>query len=232
MINDPWETFWVALITTNMTQFDLGFSHFSPLKFAAKIYCLFCFCILRRNVVAADFSFSCPGIGFFGDSSDCRVYYVCTGIGKVGSPMKCDGDLAWNQDKLACEWRRNLPKDICDKKSGGESVREEGIDSGAEVEVFDPFFPTKKPNRLSTIKRASFLTSLPPPTTSRLGNLTEEDRKEVAKKLVKSLSEVWKKCRLLMSFAVLSLLWIYHKATSSRRTTRCVSEGRGGGRGG
>jgi len=164
-------------------------------------------CVLVANVDAADFSYSCPGIGFFGDDSDCRLYYVCTGIGKVGSPMKCDGDLAWNQDKLACEWRRNLPKDFCQKKSPGEAE----LDSGSEVEVFDPFYPTIKPNILSTIKRSSTFqfssrTSLPPPTTSRLGNLTAEEGEEMAEKLAKSLSQVWQKCRLLMSFAVLTLL--------------------------
>ena len=75
------------------------------------------FCSIQAPIAdGADFSFSCPGIGFFGDESDCRLYYICTGIGKVGSPMKCDGDLAWNQKRLACEWKRNLPADICDKK--------------------------------------------------------------------------------------------------------------------
>lgn len=203
----------MALFTSTM-HLALGFNLASPLEFTARIFFLLHFCLLGTNVGAADFSFSCPGIGFFGDSLDCRVYYVCTGIGKVGSPMKCDGDLAWNQQKLACEWKRNLPKDICQKNSDGEAEREEkeeGIDSVSEVEVFDPFFPTKKPDRLSTIKRSSIFsfsseTSLPPPTTSRLGNLTEEERQEMAQKLAKSLSEVWQKCRLLMSFAVLSLL--------------------------
>jgi len=160
---------------------------------------------------SADFSFSCPGIGFFGDELDCRVYYICTGIGKVGSPMKCDGDLAWNQDRLACEWKRNLPADICQKKKvPPETEREKENDSDSEVEVFDPFFSTKKSPRFTTTKRfsgvATSRTSLPPPTTSRLGNLTEEDGKQLAQKLLLGLSETWLKAKLLMSFAVLTLL--------------------------
>jgi len=158
----------------------------------------------------ADFSFSCPGIGFFGDEFDCRLYYICTGIGKVGSPMKCDGDLAWNQDRLACEWKRNLPADICSKKK--ERPTETEVDvilPGSEVEVFDPFPSTNKVPRFTTSKRFSGLdgtrTSLSPPTTSRLGNLTEDDGKELAQKLLLGLSETWMNAKLVMSFAVLSI---------------------------
>jgi len=152
----------------------------------------------------ADFSYSCPGIGFFGDVLDCRVYYVCTGIGKVGSPMKCDGDLAWNQKRLSCEWRRNLPDDIC---GGKKEVEEPEI----EVEVFDPNFPTLKPPRLSTSKRfsgwaPSSRTSLPPATTSRLGNLTENDRQELAQKLTRTLWKVWVNSKFVVSVAFLTLL--------------------------
>lgn len=157
----------------------------------------------------ADFSFSCPGIGFFGDESDCRLYYICTGIGKVGSPMKCDGDLAWNQKRLACEWKRNLPADICDKK-GKPAEGEKEIDSDSEVEVFDPFLstPTQNPHKFSTTKRfgvASSRTSLPPPTTSRLGNLTEDNGEEMAQKLLLGLSEAWQMCKIFVSLAVLTL---------------------------
>lgn len=166
----------------------------------------------NKAVVAGEFSFSCPGIGFFGDSRHCRVYYVCTGIGKQGSAMKCDADLVWNQDKLACEWKRNLPQDFCQKELPIERRPDSNpdLDSGAEVELFDPFLPTIKPEKWSTVKRSSVFsfswTSPAPPTTSRLGNLTEEEGAELTDKLVKSLAEVWQKCRLLMSFAVLSLL--------------------------
>lgn len=158
----------------------------------------------------ADFSFSCPGIGFFGDEYDCRLYYICTGIGKVGSPMKCDGDLAWNQDRLACEWKRNLPADICAKKKERPTETElDVILPGSEVEVFDPFPSTDKAPRFTTTKRFSgvggSLTSLPPPTTSRLGNLTEDDGKQLAQKLLLGLSETWMNAKLVMSFAVLSI---------------------------
>lgn len=149
------------------------------------------------------FDFACTGIGFFGDGTDCSVYYICTGIGKAGSPMKCPDDTAWNQVRLACEWKRVLPDNICSQKKETRREIEGEITMNPEVEVFNPFLPTveassTKGHHRYTTKKAtiSARTSAGPTTIHQSSNYVDKssqfkvDLMESVKKVVEGTKVV------------------------------------------
>lgn len=53
--------------------------------------------------------FSCPSYGYFQDPHDCQFFYYCSDFGKGSSfepyEFKCPFDLAFDEEKLLCNWK-------------------------------------------------------------------------------------------------------------------------------
>lgn len=53
--------------------------------------------------------FSCPSYGYFQDPHDCQYFYYCSDFGKGSAfepyEFKCPFDLAFDEEKLLCNWK-------------------------------------------------------------------------------------------------------------------------------
>jgi len=165
---------------------------------------------LHKFADSVDFSFSCPGIGFFGDSSDCRVYYICTGTGKIGMPEKCGEGTAWNQERKACQWLRNLPPDTCKQKSEKDEppTTRMAVTVRPDVEIFDPaiYATSRAPPRTTSNRPSIGITSKL--TTRRFSDLdlSRDENRQFQEKLVRNVAAALEKLKILLSLFLILFL--------------------------
>ncbi|XP_076332047.1 uncharacterized protein LOC143237081 [Tachypleus tridentatus] len=97
-------------------------------------------------------TFVCPGIGYFQDPENCRWFYYCSDFWGKGIlqafEFKCPFNLAFDQEKLICNWRWLVPG--CGGLYGLTGPRFESYDNEANI-INDQRYRISRPSHPSNI---------------------------------------------------------------------------------